>query len=79
MILRNLAIELGRKRNEAICVGLHPGTVDTRLSKPFQSHTPEHKLFTPDYSASCLLSVLDGLTPDDSGHVFAWDGKRVPE
>jgi len=79
MILRNLAIELGRKRGEAICVGLHPGTVDTGLSKPFQSHTPPEKLFTPDYSASRLLSVLDGLTPADSGGVFAWDGQRVPE
>jgi len=79
MILRNLAIELARKRGEAICVGLHPGTVDTALSKPFQSHTPPEKLFTPDYSASCLLSVLDGLTPADSGGVFAWDGQRVPE
>jgi len=79
MLLRNLAIELGRKRGEAICVGLHPGTVDTGLSKPFQGSTPEDKLFTPDYSASCLLSVLDGLSPDDSGSVFAWDGQRVPE
>jgi len=79
MILRNLAIELGRKRGEAVCVGLHPGTVDTDLSKPFQSATPPEKLFTPDYSASCLLSVLDGLSPADSGSVFAWDGQRVPE
>ncbi len=79
MILRNLAIELGRKREEAICVGLHPGTVDTGLSKPFQSQTPAEKLFTPDYSASRLLAVLDGLSPADSGGVFAWDGQRVPE
>lgn len=79
MIIRNLAIELARKREEAICVGLHPGTVDTGLSKPFQGGTPPDKLFTPDYSASCLLSVLDGLTPADSGGVFAWDGGRVPE
>jgi len=79
MILRNLAIELGRKREEAICVGLHPGTVDTGLSKPFQSQTPAEKLFTPDYSASRLLAVLDGLSPENSGGVFAWDGQRVPE
>jgi NAD(P)-dependent dehydrogenase (short-subunit alcohol dehydrogenase family) len=79
MILRNLAIELGRKRKQAICVGLHPGTVDTGLSKPFQSHTPPEKLFSPDYAATRLLTVLDGLDPSDSGGVFAWDGQRVPE
>lgn len=78
MIIRNLAIELARKRGEAICVGLHPGTVDTDLSKPFQSATPPEKLFTPDYAASCLLRVLDGLAPADSGSVLAWDGRRVP-
>lgn len=79
MIVRNLAIELGRKRKEAICVGLHPGTVDTGLSEPFQSNTPPEKLFTPDFAASRLLGVLHGLTPADSGSVFAWDGQRVPE
>lgn len=78
MILRNLAIELARKHKEAICVGLHPGTVNTGLSKPFQSQTPPEKLFTPNFAASRLLSVLDALTPADSGSVYAWDGQRVP-
>lgn len=79
MIIRNLAIELARKHKDAICVGLHPGTVDTGLSRPFQGATPPEKLFTPDFAASRLLAVLDGLTPADSGGVFAWDGQRVPD
>ena len=78
MLLRTLAIELKRTRKQAICIGLHPGTVDTGLSRPFQSRVPDGKLFTPEYSAERLLSVIDGLEPDDSGRVFAWDGKRVP-
>ena len=36
MLIRNLAIETGRRNPETICVGLHPGTVDTALSRPFQ-------------------------------------------
>ncbi len=79
MMLRTLAIELARKRPEAICVGLHPGTVDTGLSKPFQSGTSPEKLFSPEFSAGMLLGVLDGLRAGDTGGVFAWDGKRVPE
>jgi NAD(P)-dependent dehydrogenase (short-subunit alcohol dehydrogenase family) len=79
MMLRNFAIELARKRPEAICVGLHPGTVDTDLSKPFQSGTSAEKLFSPDYSAGRLLEVLDGLRAGDTGGVFAWDGKRIAE
>lgn len=78
MIIRNLAIELARKSPEALCVGLHPGTTDTDLSKPFQSGVPEGKLFPPAKSARHMLTVLDGLTPADTGQVFAWDGARIP-
>lgn len=79
MILRNLAIELARSHPQAVVAGLHPGTVDTGLSQPFQRGVATGKLFTPDYSAMRLLDVLDGLTPAESGGVFAWDGARVPE
>jgi len=78
MLIRTLAIELKRTRPAAVLVGLHPGTVDTSLSKPFQRGVPEGRLFTPDQSAAHLLAVVDGLTPEDSGGVFAWDGQRIP-
>ena len=78
MVLRCLAIEVGRKRPEAVVAGLHPGTTDTGLSDPFQANVPEAKLFAPAYTASKLLNVLDGLTPADSGRTFAYDGKIVP-
>ena len=77
MIIRNFAVELARTHKQAIAVTLHPGTVDSALSEPFQRNVEPDKLFTPDYSAERLLSVLDGLTPADSGHLFAWDGQRV--
>jgi NAD(P)-dependent dehydrogenase (short-subunit alcohol dehydrogenase family) len=51
MILRNLAIEMARTHREAIVAGLHPGTVDTALSVPFQKGVTPEKLFTPEYSA----------------------------
>jgi hypothetical protein len=38
----------------------------------------EGKLFTPAFSAEALLRVLDGLTPADSGGLYAWDGAQVP-
>ncbi len=78
MLIRTLAIELARNRPRALCVGLHPGTVDTALSLPFQRGVPPEKLFAPDAAAARLLSVLDGLEPADSGHLFAWDGARIP-
>lgn len=78
MLIRNFALELARDRPEAICVGLHPGTVDTALSQPFQRGVRPDKLFTADHAAERLLSVLGGLSPADSGNVFAWDGVIIP-
>lgn len=79
MILRNLAVELGRSHPQTVVAGLHPGTVQTDLSAPFQKGVPAERLFTPDFSAERLLAVIDGLGPADSGGVFAWDGARIPE
>ena len=41
-------------------------------------HPKEKKLFTAEQSARYLLTVLEGLTPHDTGKVFDWDGKKVP-
>ncbi|WP_118857689.1 SDR family NAD(P)-dependent oxidoreductase [Sphingomonas mesophila] len=76
-LIRTLAIELARTRPGAICVGLHPGTVDTRLSAPFQRGVAPDRLFTPERSAGHLLDVLDRLAPDQSGRCFAWDGSEI--
>lgn len=79
MLVRNFAIELARSHSQALAVALHPGTVDSRLSAPFQRGVAPGKLFSPDQSAGYLLGVLDRLTPADSGGLFAWDGTRLPE
>jgi len=78
MILKTLSIEFGRRFKETVIIGLHPGTVDTGLSKPFQGNVPEGKLFTPEFSAENLLKVIDQVKPEDSGSLFAWDGEKVP-
>lgn len=78
MLLKTFSIELKRLAPSAICVGLHPGTVDTALSKPFQGNVAPGKLFSRAKSAGHLLQVINGLTPADSGAVFAWDGSRIP-
>ncbi len=78
MLLKTLSIELMRVNPHALCVGLHPGTVDSGLSKPFQANVPKGRLFSPQLAASHLLTVIDGLTPEQSGKVFAWDGIEIP-
>lgn len=73
-IVHTAAIEIGRKRREAVVVALHPGTVAT----PFTSGYPAHKKVEADVAAENLLRVMDGLSPADTGGFFDWAGKRVP-
>lgn len=78
MVIANFAIELRTRNGQALAVGLHPGTVDTGLSAPFQRGVAKERLFTPAFAATRLLATLDGLAPQDSGGCFAWDGARIP-
>lgn len=77
MVIKTAAIEMNRFHKNAIVVGLHPGTVDSHLSKPFQKNVPAEKLFTAEFSAAKLLEGLSNLTLNDSGKCFAWDGEEI--
>jgi NAD(P)-dependent dehydrogenase (short-subunit alcohol dehydrogenase family) len=78
MFTRSLAIELGRRAPNAICLALHPGTVDTDLARPFQGNVPAERLFDAKRAAEQLLGVIDSCTPEDSGRFLAWDGQPIP-
>ncbi|KAL9624773.1 MAG: hypothetical protein Q9160_001128 [Pyrenula sp. 1 TL-2023] len=68
----------GKSGGKTMCVGLHPGTVKTDLSKEFWETTPDEKLFTPDFAVEKLKGVLDGLKDGDRGKCWDWQGKEVP-
>lgn len=76
MILKNFSIEMRRKNKHLVITGLQPGTVDTRLSEPFQHFVDEDKLFSPDFAAKSLLEVLNDLTPENSGKLYDWRGEE---
>lgn len=78
MLMRTTAIEFKRTCPNAIVVTLHPGTTDTRLSKPFQRSVPPEKLFSVDRTVQQLLAVIDKLQEGDSGEFFSWDGSKLP-
>lgn len=73
-IVRTAAIEISRKRKQAIVVSLHPGTVETSFTKAY----PAHAKVTPNEAAANLIAVLDQLTPADNGGFFDWAGIPVP-
>lgn len=75
---KTVSVEFARKKDPIACILLHPGTVDTDLSKPFQRNVPEGKLFSKEYSVQRLLSIIDNARREDNGKFFAWDGQEIP-
>ena len=78
MILKSASIEMARKYKKACVIGLHPGTVDTNLSEPFQGHVKPDKLFTPDDATEQMLQVINDINADKSGKLLAYDGTVIP-
>jgi NAD(P)-dependent dehydrogenase (short-subunit alcohol dehydrogenase family) len=77
MVIRTLSIELARTNRDAMFIGLHPGTVDTGLSEPFQQGVPEGRLFTASDAVTHMLETVDTKNSTDSGKVFAYDGEEI--
>ena len=77
-LTKTLSIELQRNLPLNVCVALHPGTVDTQLSQPFQSAIPKEKIFTTQIAARQILDVISKLNSTDTGSFIAWDGSKVP-
>ena len=78
MGMKNLSIEWGRSLKDVCVVVMQPGTVNTQLSAPFQSNVADGHLFSPAYSAECLLEVLSGMTAAQSGSFVDWAGESIP-
>lgn len=75
MLLKTAAIEVRRSNPQAVLVSLHPGTVNTGLSKPFKG---EHIGRAAPDAAADMLGVLNRVTAADSGGFFTYSGERLP-
>jgi NAD(P)-dependent dehydrogenase (short-subunit alcohol dehydrogenase family) len=78
MMIKNAAIEYARRNKHVALMSYHPGTVDTGLSKPFQANVKADKLFTPEYTAQCLIQLLVAAEAANSPYYLGWDGKTIP-
>ena len=78
MMMKCAAIEVRRINKQAKLVAYHPGTVDSPLSQPFQRSVPEGKLFTPAFSATQLIDILDRSEPDGELAYLDWAGETIP-
>ena len=74
-IVHTAAIELARTHPQAICVALHPGTVQTKFTEKYLGR---HPAVPASDAAQNLLRVIDGLTPAQTGGFFDWAGTEIP-
>ena len=77
MVLKNMAIEYGRRAKNVKLVAFHPGTTDTSLSKPFQASVPSGKLFTPAFVASQLAGIMNNADVDGQLSYLDWNGEMI--
>jgi len=73
-IVHGAAIEVGRKRREAVIVALHPGTVET----DFTAGYPAHKKVSAQQAAENLCDVMEGLEVSQTGQFFDYAAQPVP-
>lgn len=78
MLIKTTSIEYSRRTPKTIVVALHPGTTDTKLSKPFQKNVPPGKLFSAEKTVNQLVQIINNLQIRDSGKFFSWDGTTLP-
>lgn len=76
MIIKTASIEFSRNYNKLIIIGLHPGTVYTKLSKPYVKSAKN--VFDAEQSAKKLVTVIDNLDYIATGKVFDYSGKIIP-
>jgi NAD(P)-dependent dehydrogenase (short-subunit alcohol dehydrogenase family) len=75
MILQTAAIEVARKRPEAILVALQPGTVRSKLTAPY---VPDSSATDPAIAAQMLLNAMDKLSPSRKAAFIDYRGSSIP-
>ncbi len=79
MLTKNLSIELARdKKYNTVCVALHPGTVDTDLSKPFTKNINPENLLSPEQSSRKLIEIINKLEKKDNGKFYDHNHNELP-
>jgi len=75
MFIKTAAIELARSKPNTVLVALHPGTVDSKLSKPFGSNANKRPAYN---AAQDILTVIEQLKQGDTGTFLSYTGEKLP-
>ena len=75
MLIKTAAIELARTKPNAVLIAMHPGTVNSRLSKPFRG---EQIGRPPNDAVRDMFVVIENLTKEDTGSFVSYSGEKLP-
>ena len=75
MLLKTAAIEWARTKSNTALIAMHPGTVNSRLSKPFRGE----QIGRPAKDAvTDMFRVIENLKKEDSGSFISYSGEKLP-
>ena len=75
-LVKSFSIELNRKNKDIICLSIHPGTVDTKLSKPFKKNGLNTR--KPKEAANDIIKVLKKINISHNGKLLDYKGNEIP-
>lgn len=75
MLIKTASIEWARTKPNTALIAMHPGTVNSRLSKPFRGE----EIGRPAIDAATdMFGVIQNLKKEDSGSFIAYSGEKLP-
>lgn len=77
-VVRTFDNQLKMHKTPSVCIGVHPGTMKTDLSKDYWDSVPKESLHEPEDAAKDLADVVSKITEEQRGKVWDYAGRQVP-
>jgi NAD(P)-dependent dehydrogenase (short-subunit alcohol dehydrogenase family) len=75
MLVKTASIEWARTKPNTALIAMHPGTVNSKLSKPFRGE----QIGRPANQAALnMFEVIENLKKEDSGSFLSYSGEKLP-
>jgi len=74
MLVKTAAIEFKRTKPNCILIAMHPGTVNSALSKPFRG---EQIGRAPSEAVADMYRCIENLNKEDSGSFMSYSGEKL--
>ncbi|KAF2664331.1 NAD(P)-binding protein [Microthyrium microscopicum] len=76
-MMRHMAAELKRAKDDTILLAVHPGEVDTDMANVDLPWEVEGSI-SPEESVSAMLKLIPTKTPQQSGTFWTWEDNEYP-